>query len=65
MPWSFSKPDDICPTHINVDDETSAEPIIIETPYTGCAWCGDGDQNGICPSCEATRFPQKQKGDVA
>lgn len=60
--WEFKQPDDIFPTLV---DEQSETQIIVETPYTGCAWCGDGDGNGLCPNCEATHFSPRQESGEA
>jgi hypothetical protein len=62
MKWEFKQPDDIFPTPVTEESETST---IVETPYTGCAWCGDGDGNGLCSSCEAKYFPSHQESGDA
>jgi len=57
MSWSFNEPYTVTPQLVQADAPTTEDPPIIETPYTGCAWCGDGDGNGLCSTCEAKYFP--------
>jgi hypothetical protein len=58
MSWLFRSSEGIFPDL--VDDETAVEEEseIVETEYTGCAWCGDGDGEGICSDCEARMLAQ-------
>jgi len=59
MFWPFRSPETTgAPEPIDDDTVEAADPEIVETPYTGCAWCGDGDGEGICPACEARVLAQ-------
>jgi len=64
MTWQFRHATDITPELVTDDESTVEESSdeIVETPYTGCAWCGDGDGNGLCSDCEAKYFPPKSGG---
>lgn len=59
MPWFFQNANDMAPV-LNADDAQAiaASDGIVETPYTGCAFCGDGDGEGCCPTCMAGIFAQ-------
>lgn len=62
MSWFFRHAEDVAPDLVEatVEERTSeTESTIVETAYTGCAWCGDGDGNGLCSSCEETYFPRR------
>ena len=58
MPWLFGSAETIFPDLVGDESVESDEPEIVETPYTGCAWCGDGDGEGICSGCEAQMLEQ-------
>lgn len=58
MSWRFRSPEDIYPDLVVEESAETDEPEIVETEYTGCAWCGDGDGEGICSACEARMLAQ-------
>ena len=60
MSWLFKSAETIFPEHVEDEavEEASGDPEIVETAYTGCAWCGDGDGEGICAGCEARMLAQ-------
>lgn len=63
MAWKFSHPEDVAPEHL--EDSPTEETLIVETVFTGCAWCQTGDCNGLCPACERglfTRLEEKREG---
>lgn len=55
MAWLFQHPETVLPALVK---ETTEESDIVETEYTGCAWCGDGDGNGMCADCQAAMLAQ-------
>ena len=58
MSWRFRSSEDIFPDLVDGETTAEEESEVVETEYTGCAWCGDGDGEGICSDCSARMLAQ-------